>query len=217
MPSSPSLSHSVQTDTWIPLFPLNAVLFPGGILPLKVFETRYIDMVRACMKSDTPFGVVLIKSGQEVGGAAEPETVGCMAHIVQWDMEQLGMLMLRTQGGERFHILETRTLPDARLEARVVMIAADLAHPVNDMHVRCAKALKTVTDAIDAKGRAEQGDAFESPFASPLQFDQSGWVANRWCEVLPIPLKARQKLLELEDAQSRLSVIYQYLQQHKIL
>lgn len=209
--------YLAASETWVPLFPLHTVLFPDGLLPLKVFESRYIDMVSDCMKHEKPFGVVLIKSGQEVGAAAEPETVGCLAHITQWDMANAGVLMLKTRGGERFRILETRVLPDQRLEARIAPIAADAEPPVSDMHVNCAKALKSVVEAIQSKGRAEQGEAYESPFASPLQLDQSGWVANRWCEILPISLKARQKLLELEDAQSRLSVIYQYLQQHKIL
>jgi hypothetical protein len=83
--------------------------------------------------------------------------------------------------------------------------------------VQCAKTLKIVIDEINAKTRAEQGPEFASPFAQPLKLDDAGWVANRWCEILPIPLKARQKLMELDDAQSRLSVVYQYLQQHKIL
>jgi len=204
-------------NAWLPLFPLNTVLFPGGVLPLKVFETRYVDMVRQCMKSETPFGVVRIKSGQEVGLAAEPEAVGCLANIMQWDMQDLGVLLLRTQGGERFRIVETRVLEDQRLEARVEPIPADEAVTLSDMHVNCAKALKLVIDDINAKGRAEQGEAFISPFAQPAQLDNTGWVANRWCEILPIPLKARQKLLELENAQSRLAIIHQYLQQHKIL
>lgn len=204
-------------NVWIPLFPLNTVLFPGGVLPLKVFETRYVDMVRQCMKSDTPFGVVRIKSGQEVGSAAEPDSVGCLANIMQWDMQDLGVLLLRTQGGERFRIIETRVLDDQRLEARIEMIAADVAVAVSDMHVSCAKALKFVIDDINVKGRAEQGETFVSPFAHPAQLDNTAWVANRWCEILPIPLKARQKLLELENAQSRLAIVHQYLQQHKIL
>ena len=207
----------MQSDTWLPLFPLKTVLFPDGVLPLKVFETRYIDMLRECMKLDAPFGVVLIKSGQEVGVAAEPETVGCLANITGWDMQDLGVMMLRTRGGERFRILETRILPDQRLEARVEMIAADEAIPVSDIHVSCAKTLKIVIDDVDAKGYAEQGEDFISPFSEPMQLDNAGWVANRWCEILPIPLKARQKLLELSDAQSRLSLVHQYLQQHKIL
>lgn len=209
--------NMLPLNTWLPLFPLNTVLFPGGVLPLKVFETRYVDMVRQCMKSESPFGVVRIKSGQEVGLAAEPEAVGCLANITQWDMQDLGLLLLRTEGGERFRIIETRVLSDQRLEARVEMIAADSAVEVTEMHLICAKALKIVIDDINAKGRAEQGDAFISPFAQPAQLDNAGWVANRWCEILPIPLKARQKLLELENAQSRLAIVHQYLQQHKIL
>ena len=204
-------------DTWIPLFPLNTVLFPGGVLPLKVFETRYVDMVRDCMKREVGFGVVLIKSGPEVGAVAEPETVGCLATIARWDMEKLGLLLLHTAGGQRFRILQTRELPDHRLEARVTLIAADKPVHVSAIHVRCAKALKLVIDDITAKGHAERGMEFVSPFATPLQFDDAGWVANRWCEILPIPLKARQKLLELDDAQARLAVVDQYLQQHNIL
>ncbi len=207
----------IANDTWLPLFPLNAVLFPQGVLPLKVFETRYTDMVRDCMKRESPFGVVLIKSGSEVGAVAEPEDVGTLAYIKEWDMENLGVLLLRTEGGTRFRILETRVLDDKRLEARVDMLAPDEQPPVSSAHLICAKALKIIMDEINARGRAEQGSDFDSPFADPARLDEAGWVANRWCEILPIPLKARQKLLELEDAESRLSVVHQYLQQHKII
>lgn len=202
---------------WLPLFPLQTVLFPGGVLPLKVFEARYIDMVRDCMKQEHPFGVVLIKSGTEVGPAAVPEEVGCLAHIVRWDMEDLGVLLLRTQGGERFRIRATRELGDHRLEGQVDMLAADDPTTVSDVHVSCAKALKIVIDNIATKGQAEQGNAFESPFSTPIRLDDASWVSNRWSEILPIPLKARQKLLELDDAQMRLTVIHQYLRQHQIL
>jgi Lon protease-like protein len=205
-----------KTD-WLPLFPLNAVLFPDGILPLRVFEARYIDMVSECMRNNTPFGVVLIKSGKEVGAAAEPESVGCLAYITDVDMMDLGVLMLRTKGGERFRILETRELADHRLEARVEMLEADTVEPPSNEHVRCAEGLKNVMENIVAKGRAEQGSEFENPFPSPARLDDAGWIANRWCEILPIPLKARQKLLELEDAQSRLQIVYQFLQQHELL
>lgn len=206
-----------ENNNWLPLFPLNTVLFPDGILPLKVFEARYIDMVRACMKGELPFGVVLIKSGSEVGEAAEPEMVGTLARITRWDMEDLGVLLLRTQGGERFRIQDTRILPDRRLEAQISLLAPDAIAPATEVHLNCAKTLKAVIDNINAKGKADHGPGFESPFAQPLKFDDAGWVANRWCEILPIPLKARQKLLELDDPQIRLSVVHQYLQQHKIL
>jgi uncharacterized protein len=206
---------------WLPLFPLNAVLFPDGVLPLRVFEARYTDMVSECMRNNAPFGVVLIKSGVEVatskGSAAEPESVGCLAHITQLDMAELGVLILRTRGGERFRIIETRELADRRLEARVEMLEADSDEAPSEEHVRCAEGLKNVIENIIEKGRAEQGSEFENPFAAPMRLDNAGWVANRWCEILPIPLKARQKLLELEDAQSRLQIVYQFLQQHRLL
>jgi|SRR5690606_1598251 len=201
---------------WLPLFPLKAVLFPRGVLPLRVFEARYIDMVRECMKSGQPFGVVLIKSGQEVGAAAEPETIGTLAHITHWDMQEAGVLLLRIQGGQRFRILETRVLPDQRLEAQITLLPADIDGAFDDMHVQCATALKAVTDDVLAKLRSQHGNEFDSPFAEPLSFDSTSWVANRWCELLPIPLKARQKLLELDDARTRLNIIHQYLKQHKI-
>jgi uncharacterized protein len=207
---------SSQTQ-WIPLFPLNTVLFPGGILPLKVFEARYIDMVRECLRNDAPFGIVKILAGQEVGVAAQPEEVGCLAHISQWDMQEQGILLLYVRGGQRFRILETRILADQRLEAQIETLPAEAAAAVSDAHVSCATALKAVIEEIDSKGKSEHGESFVSPFARPIQLDNAAWVANRWCEILPIPLKARQKLLELDDAQSRLEIIHQYLQQHKIV
>lgn len=202
---------------WLPLFPLKAVLFPDGILPLKVFETRYIDMVSDCMKSGAPFGVVLIRNGQEIGPAAEPEPVGCMARITDWDMPELGVMNLRVVGVERFRILETRVLDDQRLEARCEDLPPDAEVPVSEVHVHCAKTLKIVIDDIENRGRAAHGDGYLSPFSQPIQLESASWVANRWCEILPIPLKARQKLLELDDAPTRLSLVHQYLQQHKII
>ncbi|MDB5823069.1 MAG: ATP-dependent protease [Herminiimonas sp.] len=202
---------------WLPLFPLNTVLFPAGVLPLRVFEARYVDMIRQCMKNDAPFGVVRIISGQEVGKAAVPDAVGCLAHIVQWDMQDLGVLLIRTEGGMRFRIREKRILPDQRLEARVDMIADDPAIPVTAAHVDCAKALKTVIDDVDRKGRQELGAAFVSPFTNPARLDEAAWVANRWCEILPVSLEARQKLLEIEGADSRLAVVHDFLRQNQII
>lgn len=205
-----------ENENWLPLFPLNTVLFPDGILPLKVFETRYIDMVRDCMKKDAPFGVVLIKSGQEIGAAAEPENVGCLAVITNWDAPQLGVLLLRTQGGSRFRILEIRTHKDQHLEARVEILD-NIASAIKKEHAACANTLELVIHDINNTGRAEHGADFENPFAEKLQLNDAGWVANRWSEILPIPLKAKQKLLELDDPQIRLTIVYQYLQQHQII
>ena len=203
----------MSDHAWLPLFPLNTVLFPGGALPLRVFETRYIDMVRDCMKRDAPFGVVRIKSGKEVGAAAEPDRIGCLAHIVEWDMPELGLLMLQTSGSHRFRILEKRVLADQRIEAIIETIADDPEVPASMELVACARALKTVIEDIT---EAAGGSGFK-PFPAEMRLDSACWVANRWCEILPISTLARQKLLELNDAQSRLNIVHQYLLQHGII
>lgn len=207
--------QAAASSEWLPLFPLQTVLFPDGLLPLKIFETRYIDMVRECMRLERPFGVVAIVNGSETGAAAEPETIGCVAEIVAWDMAPGGLLMIRCRGLQRFRILTTRVLQDNRLEAQTELLAPDRAVPADEVHVNCAKALKLVTDDFDQ--RASTDSDYADVFGKPLRFDDAGWIANRWCEILPIPLKARQKLLEVEDPAIRLSIIDAYLRQHNIL
>jgi hypothetical protein len=109
----------------LPLFPLGAVLFPGGSLPLRIFETRYMDMAKACLREGAPFGVCLIREGREVGAPATPFDVGTLATIEAWDMQQLGMLQIVARGGQRFRILERRVQPDGLLRASVEILADD--------------------------------------------------------------------------------------------
>lgn len=209
---SPLVLDSTKSD-WLLLFPLHAVLFPQGVLPLKIFETRYLDMVSNCMKTKTDFGVVLIKSGQEVGAAASPEMVGCSAHIVHWDASQDLLLTIRVEGVRRFRIVATRVTGQPmgqQLEARVLYLDERSSESLPIKYVACASALQLITEDM-----AQQASA--AWFARPYQFADMGWVANRWSEILPIPLAARQKLLELDDAESRLAIIDQYLHQHQII
>ncbi len=207
----------VATDNtnWLPLFPLQTVLFPDGILPLRIFETRYIDMVRECMRLDKPFGVVAIREGTETGQAAQPEAVGCSAAIVHWDMEAGGLLMIGTRGGLRFRIRETRLLADQRLEARVDFLDADPVVAPLPGQADCASALKSITDDVDQ--RIGRNNTQDYPFALPLRFDDAGWVANRWSEILPLSLKTKQELLELNDPAMRLILIHSCLEQQQIL
>ena len=206
---------TTHSDSWLPLFPLQTVLFPDGILPLRIFETRYIDMVRECMRLDKPFGVVAIRQGSETGQATQLEAVGCSAAIVHWDMEVGGLLMISTRGGLRFRIRETRLLADQRLEAQVDILDADPAVAPLPGQADCAGALESITDDFDQKiGRNNIKDY---PFALPLRFDDAGWVANRWSEILPLTLKTKQELLELSDPAMRLTLIHACLEQQQIL
>jgi hypothetical protein len=185
----------------VPIFPLNTVLFPGGLLPLRVFEARYMDMTRDCLKRDAPFGVCLIREGSEVGAPAVSERIGCLAKILDCDMQQQGILNLRTRGGERFRILEQRTGAQGLTTADVELIAPEASIAVPAEFAPCARLLEMVV--------ADQGKAI---FAEPHAFDDASWVGYRLAEILPVPLIAKQKLLELTDSLSRLSILQRFLE-----
>jgi len=205
----------------LPLFPLKTVLFPGGVLPLRVFEARYMDMVRQCMKTESLFGVVLITKGGEVGAPATTETVGTLARIVAWDMPKLGLLHLRAIGGDRFRIEHTEIQTDGLQVADVTPIAADDDLPLPQQHQPCADLLQRIL--IDVGSHRQDNDAETSdpvgalPFEPPYHLDSSVWVGNRLSEFIPVPLRARQKLMELQDARSRLELVQRFLLQHGVL
>jgi Lon protease-like protein len=185
----------------IPIFPLNAVLFPGGLLPLRVFEARYMDMTRDCLKRDAPFGVCLIQEGAEVGAPAVPEGIGCLATILEWDMQQQGILNIKTRGGQRFRILERRTGAQGLTSADIELIPPEASAVVPDEFSSCTRLLEMVV--------VDQGKPI---FAEPHAFDDASWVGYRLAEILPVPLVAKQKLLELNDSLGRLSILQRFLE-----
>jgi hypothetical protein len=194
------------------LFPLQTVLFPGAVLGLKVFEPRYLDLVGECLRRDEPFGVICLRQGREVGtgAAVELESVGVLAHIDEVDSEQAGILHLRCTGGLRFRLLGTpRQRGNGLWEAEVEWLADD---PVR---LPGPAMLQTVQALAEAIRKLQQLD--KTPFAEPYRLDDSGWVANRWCELLPVPLAAKQKLMELEDPVIRLSIVDGYLRDKKVV
>lgn len=214
----PAQEPKASSDRWLPLFPLKTVLFPDGVLPLRVFETRYVDMIRERMKAGEPFGVVAIRSGSEVGQAAEPYRVGTLAHIAEWDMPEFGVLLLNTRGGERFRIVETRTLPSQLIEARTEGIAGDADDPAaGESLALCANVLRVLIDDLQQRAQAEGGEGFINPFPEPHRLDHPGWVANRWGELLPIALEDKQALLEMADPAARLLQVEHYLRENGVL
>jgi len=190
----------------LPIFPLSTVLFPGGLLPLRVFEARYMDMTRECMKHDRPFGVCLIREGKEVGGGAKPHEIGCLATIMHWDMQQLGLLQLRTRGGQRFRILGSSVAPQGLLRARIELIADEEDAAVPEEFGALPDLLRLVV-----------ADKSEAVFAEPHKFDSASWVGYRLSEILPVPLAAKQKLLELDGAVPRLEILYRFLEQRGLV
>lgn len=208
------------------LFALNAVLFPGGVMPLRVFEARYMDMVRACMKSGEPFGVVLILKGREVGTASEVASEGTFARIAAWDMPQFGLLNIRTLGEERFRITEIDTQPDGLKVAQVEPLTPDVDSPISARHQPCVALLKRIIGDLEerrkAAGAQAPGDApvglgHDFPFEPPYRFDSSVWVGNRLAESLPIAPRAKQRLMALPDAIARLDLVFDYLHEHGVI
>ncbi len=190
----------------LPLFPLNTVLFPGSLLPLKIFEQRYLDMAAACLKAQTPFGICLIDKGSEVGGGAVPHPVGTLASIASWEMEQLGILMITARGGRRFRILDSQTGPGNLLEATVELLAETGPTPLPPERERLLPLLRRVV-----------GDLGSERMPEPHRYDEAEWVGFRITEVLPIQNLAKQKLLELDDPLARLEILEKYLSQRKLL
>ena len=197
----------------IPLFPLNSVLFPGGRLPMRIFEQRYMDMVKVCLKESGSFGICLIASGEEVARAGEkpaaPEAVGTLAHIVDWDMQQLGVLNIVAQGGERFRLRKHWVETSGLLRGEVELIAAPAVLPVPGAYARLVPLLRAIIEDMAA-------DAPNAP-AKPHRFFDADWLGMRYAELLPIPLAAKQKLLEVEDGLDRLEIIYRFLDSKGLL
>jgi Lon protease-like protein len=179
----------------MPLFPLNVVLFPGGPLPLRIFETRYLDMVRRCMRESAAFGVVLISEGKE-SGAAETCAVGTEAKIVDFHQLQDGLLGLSCVGQRRFRILSRRRQPDGLNLGDIEWLAIEPKVGVPERHARLPKLLRSVLPQL--------GEVYAD---MEMRLDEAAWVGHRLAEILPIPLADKQFCLELEDPIQRLDVL----------
>ena len=197
----------------LPLFPLRMVLFPGAVLGLKVFEARYLDLMSDCLRARSPFGVVCLKAGFEAGRSEQKvqlESVGVLAHIEDVDAEQSGILRVRCLGGRRFRLTEPAVQRDNGL-----WVARAEALPPDTPRLPGPAVLQTVTALAEAIRQLQAQE--RQPFAEPYRLDDAGWVANRWCELLPVPLEAKQKLMELDDPVIRLSLVDGFLRDKKVV
>ena len=192
----------------VPLFPLQTVLFPGGILGLKVFEARYLDLMGHCMRHQEPFAVVCLKQGSEVhkgsgSQAARMESCATLARLDEVDAEQPGILQIRCIGTQRVKLGHTWQQSDGLWRAEGEPIADDdVVHPTDAL----SPTVQALMDAISSL--RDQG---LEPFTTPHALHDAGWVANRWCEILPISLGAKQRLMELEDPLMRLQLVDEFL------
>lgn len=189
----------------LPVFPLGSVLFPGGLLSLRIFEARYMDMAKACLKNNSPFGIVLIKSGSEVGVPAEPEKVGTLARILEWDMQDLGILQVRVRGEQRFRLSTHYILSNGLMIGEMELIPPDLPVACPELPP-CAAFLRKV---LTQTGRMTAD--------SEAKFTDAEWVSLRITEMLPFGNSVKQKMLELTDVRMRLEVLHRFLHDQQLI
>lgn len=185
-----------MNESHLPLFPLHTVLFPGGVLPLRIFERRYLDLVADCLRNDRGFGVCLIRSGHEVGAAAEAFTVGTLASIQDWDNTPEGLLAITVRGERRFRVLESAVRADQLNVARIEWIEEAPAVALPLEYAPLARLLEHLLDDLDP------------PFRDlPRAPDDADWVGARLIELLPLDPLEKQALLELDDPLQRLTTV----------
>ena len=197
---------SALTLQSLPLFPLGAVLFPGGVLPLRIFEVRYLDMISRCQRAGAPFGVVLLTQGSELRRPGSMEAfshVGTLATISELETPRPGLMMIRALGAQRFRITSSDQLRHGLWIADVERLGADMAVPLPDDLKNTAQALEKLIHSLELK----TGAPGRMPLQAPWRLDDCGWVANRWCELLPLPMPLKQRLMELDNPLVRLELV----------
>lgn len=178
----------------LPLFPLNTVLFPGGPLPLRIFETRYTDMVRRCLRERSSFGVLLIRAGAEVGTVTSTADIGTSARIVDFYQLPDGLLGITCLGERRFRVCERSKQNDGLNLGEVEWLDGDAQMPLPAEHHHLGQLLRKVLP--------ELSELYENV---PKHFEDAGWVASRLAEILPLELSDKQTLLEMDDPLARLA------------
>lgn len=177
----------------IPLFPLHAVLFPGGTLPLRIFEPRYLDMISSCMKQDKGFGVCLIREGSEVGKAADTYEIGTLSNISYFNQQADGLLGITAHGQQRFKILSQEIQDNQLTLAKIELLENEQACPLPEQFTAAANTLRNQLEQLGY------------PFIKMEQkYDDASWVSSRLAELLPIRLEQKQYFLQLDDPLQRL-------------
>ena len=213
------------TLSCLPLFPLGTVLYPGGLLPLRIFEVRYLDMIGKCHKTGAPFGIVSLTDGSEVRRAVDARSkdtmpggdgfaheafnsVGTLATITEFSVPQPGLMVIECSGIHRFKISKFEKLKHGLWISEVTRLEDDLL-------VKVPGDLQKTADALDKLfSNLRQSDVSHGKIAvqTPYRLDDCGWVANRWCELLPLPLALKQRLMELDNPLLRLELVCDILE-----
>ena len=180
----------------IALFPLNTVLFPGGLLPLRIFEPRYVDMVGGCMREDAEFGVVLIVQGTDTSSVVSIAGMGTSARVVDFQTQTDGLLGLLCRGERRFRVAQRRLQDDGLNRATVEWMQDAALTPLDPQFQPLVSVLRKVMARLANIGR----------FLEP-NYEDASWVSHRLAEFLPLEPPWQQRLLEIDDPNERLGML----------
>jgi len=184
----------------LPLFPLQTVVFPGGLLPLRVFEPRYMDMVTQAIADRAAFGICAIREGRDIDITAKHYTVGTRVQVMDWDMPQPGILHIQTQALERFVVRSSHSEPNGLRVGEVDDVSAEPAMALPEELILGAEVLYQIVNELGI-----------DKFARPHDYNNATWVSYRLSEVLPLKLSVRQNLLEMNDSVARLTILTEFL------
>ncbi len=193
----------------LPLFPLGTVLFPQGALPLRIFEVRYLDMISKCIQAGAPFGVIALTEGAEVQvpqGQEAFANVGTLANITHHASPQPGLKVVQCVGAQRYRITRRERLKHGLWVADVEHLEPDMSVQLPPELESCAAILRKVISSLPPQVGSSQLEA------SAEAWNDCGWIANRWCELLPIPLPIKQRMLELDNPVIRLELVSDMLE-----
>jgi len=205
------MTESSSPANWIPLFPLGTTLFPGGVITLKIFEARYLDMMRRCLRENTPFGVVSILDNKPIDSDASAianfSNIGTLAKLEEFDPIQPALYMTKSYGTQRFRLLAITQESDGLWMGQVELIDRDPEIPLPKEHEKVAALLNEIIAVI--KSEELLGD---DAFKIPANLDDCGWVANRLAELLPLPLAQKNHLLAQSNPRIRLDLISEIIE-----
>ena len=194
----------------IPLFPLGTVLFPDGVIALKIFEARYLDMIKRCLREKTEFGVVSIIKNSDTdneGLAPSFSSIGTLAVIEDFDPIQPALYITKSFGTQRFKLLNSTQEPDGLWVGEIELLEKDPLMPIPQELKGVSKLLDEIISVIQSEDLLS-----EAPFKKPFKTDDCGWVSNRLAEPLPISLAQKNHLLAQTNPRIRLDLITEIIE-----
>jgi len=203
-------------STAMPLFPLTTVLYPLGVLNLQIFEVRYLDLMKKCLRDNTQFGVVSLLDGNEVRRPDEQiqlAKIGTLVNIEKHEFVTPTLIEISTVGSQRFKLLNAAQERNGLWVGEIQILPADPVVEIPDYLQGSANALAKLINTIDEQGITEE----QLPFRSPYKLMDCGWVANRWCELLPLDKPTKLQLLALDNPLLRLELIDDILQEQGLV